>query len=51
LALLLPLTYRFTASGRPGQEFAYRNTQSLLNAVYASQRLRFPFKGILLLGY
>ncbi len=51
LALMLPLTYRFKSGGREGSEHAYRNTKDLLTAVYASQRLRFPFEGILLLGY
>lgn len=51
LVLMLPLTYRFKSGGREAQEHAYRNTRELLIAVYASQRLKFPFDGILLLGY
>lgn len=30
---------------------AYANTRSQLEAIYASQRLRLPFKGVLLIGY
>ena len=51
LALLLPMAYRFKSGAGQGTELAYRNTRGLLDAVYASQRLRFPFEGILLIGY
>jgi hypothetical protein len=51
LVLMLPIAYRFRASQREGVELAYRKTRELLQAVYASQRLRFPFRGILLVGY
>lgn len=51
LILILPIEYRFSAGKRTGVEFAYRNTSDLLMAVYASQRLRFPFEGIALIGY
>lgn len=51
LALLLPAVYRFQAGGRQGVEHAYRNTRELLHAIYASQRLRLPFEGVLLVGY
>lgn len=51
LVLILPIEYRFKAGARTGVELAYRNTSDLLAAVYASQRLRFPFEGILLIGY
>jgi len=51
LALLLPLAYRFKSGDGQGVEHAYRNARGLLDAVYASQRLRFPFDGILLIGY
>ncbi|QWF21782.1 hypothetical protein KM427_23125 [Nocardioides sp. LMS-CY] len=51
LVLVLPIEYRFSAGQRTGIEFAYRNTSDLLMAVYASQRLRFPFEGIALIGY
>jgi hypothetical protein len=51
LALLLPLAYRFRSGERDGVETAFRNTKGLLDAVYASRRLQFPFDGILLMGY
>lgn len=51
LALVLPITYRFKSGARDGAEHAYKNTSALLTAIYASQRLRFPFDGILLAGY
>lgn len=51
LVLILPIEYRFNSGSRPGLELAYRNTSDLLTAVYASQRLRFPFEGIALIGY
>lgn len=51
LVLLLPQVYRFNQGAKQGSEHAFRNTQALLEAIYASQRLRFPFHGILLVGY
>jgi hypothetical protein len=51
LVLMLPIAYRFNSGGREGTELAYRKTRDLLSAVYASQRLRFPFEGIVLIGY
>lgn len=51
LALLLPIAYRFKSGTREGVEMAYKNTRGLLDAVYASRRLQFPFDGIVLMGY
>ena len=51
LVLLLPVEYRFKSGLGTGVEYAYRNTTDLLTAVYASNRLRFPFDGIVLVGY
>lgn len=51
LVLLLPQIYRFNQGNKQGAERAFNNTQGLLEAVFASQRLRFPFHGILLVGY
>lgn len=50
LALLLPVAYRFGKS-REVTAKAYDECSSLLRAVYASQRLRLPFDGVLLIGY
>ncbi len=51
LAMLMPIAYRF----KNGQEIAttpaYENTRNQLDAIYASQRLRLPFDGVLLVGY
>ena len=51
LVLAQPLAYRFKSGSREGTEYAYLNTVHLLEAVYASQRLRLPFEGLLLIGY
>lgn len=50
MALLLPLRYRSGAGDRYLVP-AYENTRNLLHAVYASDRLRLPFSGVLLVGY
>ena len=42
------LEYHYSKSG---VTLSYRDTRDLLDAVYASGRLRFPFEGILLFGY
>lgn len=51
LVLAQPLAYRFKSGAREGTEHAYVNTVNLLEAIYASQRLRLPFEGVLLVGY
>lgn len=50
LAIMMPKRYRY--KGAPtGGTLAYRSTESLLDALYASQRLRLPFLGVLAIGY
>jgi hypothetical protein len=51
MALLMPIRYRTTSSGREHAIPAYERTRSQLTAIYASQRLQLPFEGVLLLGY
>jgi hypothetical protein len=51
LALLMPVKYHFKQSGKPMVTTAYANTHRQLDAIYASQRLRLPFDGVLLVGY
>ena len=50
LALLLPASYAYGQQSRTVVQ-AYRECRDFLNAVYASQRLRLPFEGVLLVGY
>lgn len=47
MCLLLPQVYRSTKQ----TWHAFRNTNEQLDAIYASQRLRLPFEGVLLVGY
>jgi hypothetical protein len=49
--LLLPLAYRHKSGPREVTVRAYVDTRAQLNAIYASQRLRLPFDGVLLIGY
>ena len=49
--LMTPVVYRFKSKGEVMKEPAYANTRSQLSAIYASQRLRLPFDGVLLIGY
>jgi hypothetical protein len=49
LALLLPIAYAPPSARAPIP--AYANACGLVDAIYASQRLRLPFEGILLIGY
>lgn len=51
MALLLPFRYRKTVKEREVIIPAYEHTRGQLNALYASQRLRLPFEGVLLVGY
>lgn len=46
LAMLTPISYRSTTTIA-----AYSKTRAQLQAIYASDRLRLPFRGVLLVGY
>ena len=46
LALLMPITYRSTTSIP-----AFSRARHQLEAIYASNRLKLPFSGVLLVGY
>jgi hypothetical protein len=48
LALGVMTEYRYSASS---VSQSYRDSKELLDAVFASGRLKFPFEGILLFGY
>jgi hypothetical protein len=48
LALGVMLEYRYAKSGVTQ---SYRDTKRLLDAIFASGRLRLPFQGVLLFGY
>lgn len=50
-ALLVPHTYRHKSAGRDVEVHVYRDARHQLNAIYASQRLRLPFDGVMLIGY
>lgn len=49
--LMMPITYRYQSAGRTLATDAYAKTRDQLSAIYASQRLRLPFKAVLLVGY
>ena len=51
MALLLPVRYRTTSGQRELVIPAYERTRNQLLAIYASQRLKLPFEGVLLIGY
>jgi len=51
MAMLMPIRYRTTTAQREYAIPAYEKTRNQLSAIYASQRLRLPFDGVLLVGY
>lgn len=51
LALLLPVAYRHQSGGREVVVPAFKDARDQVDAIYASQRLRLPFDGVLLVGY
>lgn len=51
LAMWTPITYHYKQNGRPMTKAAYASTKSTLEAIYTSQRLVLPFRGVLLVGY
>ena len=46
LAMLVPVTYRSTTAVQ-----VYNRCRAQLDAIYASDRLKLPFHGVLLVGY
>ena len=51
LALAVMQEYRHQSSGRPTVVRSYGEARSVLDAIYASNRLVLPFEGVLLVGY
>lgn len=51
MVLGLPCAYRHMSSSREITVRAYEDTRHQLDAIYASQRIRLPFEGVLLVGY
>jgi hypothetical protein len=51
LALAVLIDYGFKSAGKTTSSPDYRKTISLLDAIYASDRLRLPLEGVLILGY
>lgn len=51
LVLLLPVTYRFNNRGQLASVPVFTRGLDLLSALYASQRLPLPLRGVLLVGY
>lgn len=49
--LMMPVSYRYRSGGKEMTASAYAKTRDQLSAIYASQRLRLPFEGVLLVGY
>jgi hypothetical protein len=51
LAIAVPMEYRYKSGTRTAREPSYAKTYSVIEAIYGSQRLLLPFRGLLLLGY
>jgi len=51
MALLMPIRYRKTVNHREHIIHAYESTRGQFSAIFASQRLKLPFDGVLLIGY
>jgi hypothetical protein len=51
MALLMPICYRKMVNRREHIIHAYSTTRGQFSAIYASQRLKLPFDGVLLIGY
>jgi hypothetical protein len=43
--------YRHQSGGKEVTARSYEEAKHVLDAIYASQRLQLPFKGVLLFGY
>jgi hypothetical protein len=51
LVLAVQNTYKHKSGGKDVAVRSYRDTTNLLDAIYASDRLRLPLEGVLLIGY
>ena len=51
LLLAVLIEYRFRVNGKPRVSKSYQDTRARLQAIYASQRLVLPLRGVLLIGY
>jgi hypothetical protein len=51
LALAVLIEYRFKSGAKTIASPDYRKTISVLGAIYASDRLRLPLDGVLIIGY
>jgi hypothetical protein len=51
LALAVPIAYRHKSGERLVAVAAFKDASDQFDAIYASQRLRLPFDGVLLVGY
>jgi hypothetical protein len=51
LVLAVQQAYRHQQAGKTVVVRSYEDTRNLLDAIYASQRLRLPLEGVLLVGY
>lgn len=51
MTLLMPVSYRFKSGSHEQVMRAYERARNQLDAIYASQRLKLPFEGVLLVGY
>lgn len=50
-ALAVPQRYRFNTKGKMTEEKPYDYGRTLMDAIYSSNRLRLPLKGLLLVGF
>jgi hypothetical protein len=50
-ALAIPQKYPFKAKGKQIVDDPYKTAVTIFDAIYSSERLKLPLKGILLIGY
>lgn len=51
LVLAVQVNYRHKTAGKQTVVYSYRDTKNILDAIFASDRLKLPLEGILLVGY
>jgi hypothetical protein len=49
--LCVPLRYRFNTGGKTFEDKPFDGTSNIANALYTSGRLKFPFEGLMLVGF
>jgi S-adenosylhomocysteine hydrolase len=50
-AIAVPLQYVSNSNGKRVVDQTYEDCKSIMDAIFSSERLKLPFRGVLIIGY